>query len=262
MTMSTSNGNGLNKAHGDSCFLKRIDKYFKISAADRLLLRALEEKEESYKAGESIVRYGAEIKDLYLVKEGWVKYHTSFNNGETCVADIKLPGDFAGFYGVISRAAITNITAVDNVTVCPFPLRRLNELFQQSPQISLIFFTMMSRQNSFLLERLKGVGKIEAIQQVAYFILLIALRVGEINRIEENRFYWPIDQSTFGDLLGLSSVHINRCLTELKQKKLIEYSRSSMRILDVPKLENFCEFNRLLKNIDYSAGHVLDQAQL
>jgi CRP/FNR family transcriptional regulator, anaerobic regulatory protein len=248
----------LTSGYGESCFLKRLSKYYDISSSDRLLLKALEEKEESFKAGESILKVGAEARYIYLVKEGWVKYHTSFNNGETSVSDIKLPGDLMGLFAITSRQSITNITAIDAATICPFPVEKLQELFRQSPRLAMIFFSMLSRENSFLIERIKGVGKIEAIQQVAYFILLLALRVGDIHQIEENRFYWPIDQSTFGDLLGLSSVHINRCLTDLKQKKLIEYSRSSMKVLDIAKLEQFCEFNKVLKNIDYSGEIILN----
>lgn len=245
----------------ESCFVKRLSKYYELSASDRLLIKALEEKKEVYKPGETIVKLGNEAQYIYLVYEGWVKYHSLFNNGETCVSDIRLPGDMLGLFTFASKAAITNITAVDTVTVCPFPIEKLQVIMRESPSLALIFFSMMSRENTFLLERLRGVGKIEAVQQVAYFILLIALRVGDINRIEENRFYWPIDQSTFGDLLGLSSVHINRCLIELKNKKLIEYSRNAMKIMNVEKLEELCEFNKLLKRIDYRGERLTEALQ-
>lgn len=244
------------EGYGDSCFVKRLSKYYELSSSDRLLIKALEEKKEVYKSGESIVKIGGDTQYIYLVYEGWVKYHSLFNNGETCVSDIKLPGDMLGLFAFTSRQAITNVTAVDTVTVCPFPVDKLQVLIRESPSLSLVLFSMMSRENTFLLERLRGVGKIEAVQQVAYFILLIALRIGDINRIEENRFYWPIDQSTFGDLLGLSSVHINRCLIELKNKKLIEYSRNAMKIINIEKLEELCEFNKLVKNIDYRADRI------
>lgn len=244
--------------YGESCFLKRLSKYYNISSADQLILKALEEKKENYKPGESIIRIGADTNHIYLVSEGWVKYHSLFNNGESSVTDIKLPGDMMALYAITSKISITNVTAIDNVSICPLPLDRLQVIFKESPTLAVILFSMMSRENSFLLERLKGVGKIDAVQQVAYFILLIALRIGDINRIEDNRFYWPIDQSTFGDLLGLSSVHINRCLIELKNKKLIEYSRNAMKILNVEKLEELCEFNKLIKVIDYRAERILE----
>lgn len=243
---------------GDSCFIKRLSKYYDLSTSDQLIIKALEERKEIYKPGETILKLGAETSHIYLVYEGWIKYHTLFNNGETCVSDIKLPGDMVGLFSFTSRLSITNITAIDTATLCPLPIERLKVIFKESPSLAVIFFSMMSRENSFLLERLKGVGKIEAVQQVAYFILLIALRIGDINRIEDNRFYWPIDQSTFGDLLGLSSVHINRCLIELKNKKLIEYSRNAMKILNVEKLEELSEFNKLVKRIDYRAERMMD----
>ncbi len=242
--------------HTDSCFVKRLSKYYDLSSADRLLIKALEDKKEVYKPGESIVKMGGETHHLYLVYEGWVKYHSLFNNGESCISDIKVPGDMLSLFAFTSNVSITNISAVDTVTVCPFPVDKLQVILRESPSLSLVLFSMMSRENTFLLERLRGVGKIEAVQQVAYFILLMALRIGDINRIEENRFYWPIDQSTFGDLLGLSSVHINRCLIELKNKKLIEYSRNAMKIVNVEKLEELCEFNKLIKRIDYRAERV------
>lgn len=238
--------------YGDSCFVSRLAKYFDLSTADRLLLKTLEDTQEHYEAGDQIVTYGKDVTHLYLVKEGWVKCHTAFNNGEQCVTDVKLPGDMLGLFSLTARSALMSMTAIDAVELCPFPIDRLQTLFAESPRLAMIFFSIMSRENSFMLERVRGVGKIEAVQQVAYFILLIALRVGGIRRIEENRFYWPIDQRTFGDLLGLSSVHINRCLIELKNKKMIEYSRNSMKIVDVEQLEALCEFNKHIKVIDYS----------
>jgi Crp-like helix-turn-helix domain len=54
---------------------------------------------------------------------------------------------------------------------------------------------------------------------------------------------WPITQAEIGDALGLSTVHVNRSLQELRGDGLIELGGGSLRILDWDRLQHAGEFD-------------------
>jgi CRP-like cAMP-binding protein len=55
----------------------------------------------------------------------------------------------------------------------------------------------------------------------------------------------PITQSQIGDALGLSSVHVNRTLMELRSAGLIRLEKGTLTILDEKGLKDAGEFDPL-----------------
>ena len=79
-------------------------------------------------------------------------------------------------------------------------------------------------------------------EKVAHFILEVGLRLHNIFGDMDNVYEFPIKQEEIGDILGLSTVHVNRSMNELKRHHYIEYDRSSIKILDRQKLFNLAGF--------------------
>jgi CRP-like cAMP-binding protein len=69
--------------------------------------------------------------------------------------------------------------------------------------------------------------------------------------IDSNVFSFPITQEVVGELLGITSVHVSRCMTALEQKKLIRKSRSAIKLLEPELLAEYTGFD---ENMIY--GHI------
>ena len=59
----------------------------------------------------------------------------------------------------------------------------------------------------------------------------------------ERSIPWPITQSEMGDALGLSLVHVNRTLQDLRRRGLIEVENRRVAIPDLRRLELLADFD-------------------
>jgi hypothetical protein len=73
-------------------------------------------------------------------------------------------------------------------------------------------------------------GRQTAYERVAHFLLEVQRRLEIAGLGDGQRFPLPLTQEIMGDALGLSIVHVNRTLQQLRRERLIEL-RSGVTIL-------------------------------
>jgi CRP-like cAMP-binding protein len=93
-----------------------------------------------------------------------------------------------------------------------------------------------------LREWLLNVGRRSSIERLAHLFCELHLRLRAVGRADEDRFDLPVTQQDLADTTGMTSVHVNRLLRELRQKGLIELRHKHLTILDLPRLRELAEF--------------------
>ena len=63
-----------------------------------------------------------------------------------------------------------------------------------------------------------------------------------MGRVTDNGYAFPLTQTQIAETMGLSDVHVNRTLRELRVLGLIHLKRRVLTILDVERLKAFCDF--------------------
>lgn len=229
-----------------TCIVKKLQLYADLSEDDKKLLMALQEEEEDFKAGEIIRKKGENSDHIYVVKHGWAYLSLTIDKDIRSIFDLKMDGDFVGINELSFNESLYDLVALTNVTVCPFPRKNLDIIFGKSRTLSRAFYSILSRQQALIYERIVSLGRRTALEKVAHLILEIALRYGNGIGIDASeKIDFPIRQEHLGDLLGLSSVHINRSMNELKRHGYITYDRNSLQLLDLDRLFNLANFNPL-----------------
>jgi CRP-like cAMP-binding protein len=69
------------------------------------------------------------------------------------------------------------------------------------------------------------------------------IRLGIVGLSHGNSFDFPMTQVELGECLGLTSVHINRTLQELRRRDLVEFQNRRVTIKDVDALKQVAEFD-------------------
>ena len=59
----------------------------------------------------------------------------------------------------------------------------------------------------------------------------------------DNSYDFPLTQVELGECLGLTAVHVNRTLQELRRKRLVELQNRRVTIVDLPALKAVAEFD-------------------
>ncbi|MBV9043950.1 MAG: Crp/Fnr family transcriptional regulator [Alphaproteobacteria bacterium] len=194
-------------------------------------------------AKEDIIREGAEPTDVHLVLDGIACRYKMLPDGKRSIAALKIAGDFCDLHAAILGRMDDAVGTLTPCTIVDLPRATIDDLTHNHPRITQALWWATLVDKSILREWLVSMGKRSADRQVAHFFCELLLRHQAVNRATENSFGFPLTQEEMGDILGLSAVHVNRVMQQLKESGLIRQSGRTIIIPNVAALKDYAAFN-------------------
>jgi CRP-like cAMP-binding protein len=96
---------------------------------------------------------------------------------------------------------------------------------------------------SIFREWVANLGSRDALQRLAHLFCELASRLEVVDLVEDERFCLPLRQVDLADACGLSTVHINRTVQELRRRHLLRWESQTVEIIDRDALEELAEFD-------------------
>jgi CRP-like cAMP-binding protein len=115
-------------------------------------------------------------------------------------------------------------------------------LLAVDPTLAVALSWANAHEEAVLAERLASLGRRSAHERVAHLFCELWRRLHLLGLAEDDRFPLPITQEDLADTLGLSAVHINRTLRQLRSEGLIETGSNHVRVLSMAGLEAIAGF--------------------
>jgi CRP-like cAMP-binding protein len=101
-----------------------------------------------------------------------------------------------------------------------------------------------SRDEAMLVEHLVGLGRRNAAERTAHFLLELAARLRLVGLGDKKGYACPLSQYLMADALGLSAVHVNRVLCELREGGMVTFQNGQVVFDDFDALVTFADFDR------------------
>lgn len=152
--------------------------------------------------------------------------------GERQIITFPVPGDCVGLRNVLLRTSDHSFSALTDIVVSPVEISRMLELFAEFPHIGSAILWSTSRDEAITVEHLASVGRRSALERTAHFFLELSDRLQLVGLLEGAEYSCPLTQYDLADALGLSSIHVNRVLRELRQLKLLTFHDHIVTIHD------------------------------
>lgn len=208
--------------------VRRLSALSRLSDAELELLRALGDRRDRRAAGEELVAEGERARPQFIVS-GWACRQRVLPDGRRQIFSLLLPGD--GF-GLTSRpgtelASLHALTALEMVDAQPLQDALLAG---RAPGVARALALIETIEQRLLLDQVVRLGRQTAYERVAHFLLELQRRLEVAGLGDSQRFPLPLTQEVMADALGLSIVHVNRTLQQLRRERLIEL-RSGVTIL-------------------------------
>ncbi|MEE4350129.1 MAG: Crp/Fnr family transcriptional regulator [Pacificimonas sp.] len=227
----------------NSCFIDKLQHYLPLTPVEKQALGKLEEDPKPYEPGSVIFEEERDSADhLYVVQEGRVHTSTLLADGTRAILRISFPGDFLGTNSIPFRDAVSTAVVAVPSKLCRFPRKGLRPIFEDHPRIAALFYAVAMLENVSMQDRLKSVGRTEGTARVGALILESLCRLRITNRDMTNRFDMHMTQADMGDAVGLTNIHVNRCLKQLAADGLIERQGSVIKVLDEARLRSESHF--------------------
>jgi CRP-like cAMP-binding protein len=189
------------------------------------------------KAGCDLFRLGEKGEAIYSLVEGWVALYNLLEDGRRQILQFALPGTVLAF--VPKQGAVMNYSAqaLTDAVVAIIPHKNLGRLARECPEIGMQLAGLIAHDRSLAYDQLSSVGRRSARERVAHLLLELFLRSRMRwpgHRGEE--MHLPLTQEHIGDATGLTGVHVNRVLRDLRKDGILEFHYRRLRILNPDKL--------------------------
>ncbi len=182
--------------------------------------------------GTTILMEGANSPQLYTVLSGMGTRFKTLENGRRQVINFLLPGDFTGLQAGLMGAMQHSVAATTSMVLCVFRRSDLWDLFRNHPERAYDLTWIAAVEEHFLGETIASIGQRDATQRIAWALLRIFERLRAVGLGTGKTVPLPYRQHDIADLLGLSLVHTNKVLSNLRQRRLATWSDGTLSIND------------------------------
>lgn len=194
--------------------------------------------------GQDLFSPGDACNAVFNLLDGWVSLYNLLEDGGRQILHFALPGAVLGFHPADGAAATYGAQALTEVRVCIIPREALTLLSKKYPEIGMRLAGLTSRDQNLAYARLTSIGRRSAQERVAHLLLELFIRYRVQwpgHNIEEMNL--PLTQEHIGDALGLTGVHVNRVLNNLKNMSVVEFHHRKLRILNPDKLVEIADLD-------------------
>lgn len=221
---------------------QKLESLCPLDDTDRLLLTSSKVEPRIVAAHQDLIREGDVPSDVHLITTGFAIRYKLLRDGSRQILAYLLPGDFCDLHVFILNEMDHCIATLSVCTVVNIPRDTILHLTER-PAIARALWWATLVDESTLREALVNMGRRRADERVGHFLCEILVRLEVVGLVSNNSFELPLTQVDLADTMGLSPVHINRVLMDLRGRKLIALSRKSLAVLDVEGLMAFSGFN-------------------
>ena len=222
--------------------IRKLEGFVDLSEADRAMLEQISADSRSVKSRTDLICEGDTPDGVFLVMEGMACRQKMRADGSRQIMAYLLPGDFCDLDVALLDKMDHSISTLSSCKVVHIPPDTIAELMQRHPQLARAMRMSTLVDEATLREWLMNVGRRSALERIAHLFLELLVRLQVVGLADDGSYALPLTQFELADSTGLSNVHVNRSLQELRRRGLIEFKSGRLTILNLPRLKGIGEF--------------------
>ena len=222
---------------------RKLNNYLPLSGADELQLVDALEGGRQIKASGDILLEGDDPRAVNVVLDGWACHFKQFEDGRRQITGLLVPGDSCDPHIFLLRRMGHGLMAVTPVLLAQLPGWALQDLTARSATLKEAFerdtLAVLATQREWI----ASLGRRSAMERLAHLFCELYARLEAVGLTDGPDCAMPLTQSHLADVLGQTSVHVNRTLQELRGAGLISLRNRRLTIHDRDGLSRLGLFN-------------------
>ena len=224
--------------------VRRLDALRRLSEAGIAAIRtAARERTVKSAAGEDLVCEGDRSESVRLFLSGWACRYKALEDGRRQIVSFILPGDTCDAHIYLLSSMDHSIASLTSVTYAELDRAAFERLMSADSSVAEALHCETLAARAIQREWAVNLGRRDALERVAHIICELFERLQTVGLTDANSFAFPVTQMDLADATGLSTVHLNRTLQELRAAGLITLRDRSLTIVDPPALASTAMFN-------------------
>jgi CRP-like cAMP-binding protein len=226
-----------------SRWLLRLERLGALSAPDRQRIADLPLKLVNFPAEREVISYGYSPSQCTLVLDGFLYSHKLVSRSRRQILSFFVPGDVADLPTLYLPMIDCGITTLGPAVLAVVPHRALKEVLNQSPTLARAFWRETLMQAAISREWVANLGSRDSLARVAHIVCELTVRLQAVGLARDLSFAMPWTQVDLADACGISNVHANRVVQELRMRGLVEWDSKRVKIRDWNSLVQLGDFN-------------------
>lgn len=222
---------------------RKLSTFVALSEVELAVLERLHQRRRTFVAGRDMVHQGQSDQAAYILSAGWVCSYKNQPGGTRQIVDFQIPGDFLGLRSVLLRTSDHSFEPIVDIKAAEVMTGDLMAAFAQTPRLAMAILWAASRDEAMVVEHLVGIGRRDADARMAHFLLELGSRLALVGMGSKEGFDCPLTQYHLADALGLSAVHVNRVLRQLRENELVTFRDGRVWFHDHDRLVELAEFD-------------------
>jgi CRP-like cAMP-binding protein len=214
-----------------------------IGAEEEQAIRALVSEVVEAPAHRLLTRAGQQLDRSTLLLDGWVARVKDLAGGQRQIAELNVAGDFTDLHGFTLKRLDHDVVTVTPCRIAIVPHERLLEMTERYPHLTRVYWFATNLDAAIHREWTLSLGRRDALARTAHLFCEMFVRLRIVGLKLEEGYDFPLTQVELGECPGLTSVHVNRTLQELRRRGLIELRARRLAILDWNGLQQAAEFD-------------------
>jgi CRP-like cAMP-binding protein len=165
-------------------------------------------------------------------------------DGRRQIIAIMLPGELSEKGPMLPFGSPEAIVAATELEAQVIARQDLLDLADSHPRILHALFYEELTRHAITREWVMLLGQRKATERLAYLLFETYARLRAMGMVSDQRFELPIPQPDVADILGMSTVHLNRTLQQLRRKGLVIWTGTRVELPDPTALANLAQFSR------------------
>lgn len=221
---------------------RKLEGFEALTEHDRCALNGLVPRIRQIGAHVDLIREGEVPENVHLILDGYACRYKVFPDGQRQIMAFLVPGDFCDLNVFILDEMDHNIGTISQCQVVDIPCASIDAITAHHPLVTRALWWCALVDEAILCEWMVNIGGRPPNQRIAHLMCELLLWLEAVGHVSGDSFPSPFTQTDIADTMGLSNVHVNRTMRELRSFGLITVQQRILTIRDPDRLKAYCRF--------------------
>ncbi|ANY77440.1 Crp/Fnr family transcriptional regulator [Microvirga ossetica] len=226
-----------------TALIRKLESIAPLAPEEKAALLRLPLRLKTVAADQDIVREGDTPSECCLVVEGFACRYNTTAEGKRQILSFHISGDIPDLQSLHLSVMDHNLGTLVPSKLAFIQHDDLRSLMRNYPRLGDLFWRDTLIDAAIFRQWIVGLGRREAHGRIAHLLCEVLVRLRAVELAEDHAFTLPVTQAELAGALGISTVHVNRVLQELRAENLIAWRGNTLKVLDWEGLQKAGEFD-------------------
>ena len=243
MAINVDGSMNLQTLTGVDRLILRLRQRDDVSAEEANAIRAIVAPPQGYPARDVVVGEGQPIERSALLVDGLMGRFTDMRDGERQISQLHVAGDFPDLHSFTLKRLDHGIMALTDCEISWVTHDAIRQLIEDFPHLGRLLWLSTNLDAAIHRAWTVSLGRRDAVARLAHLLCELQVRLEIVGLADPTGYPLALTQADLANCLGLTSVHVNRVLRELRERGLVTFRGGHVTVADAAGLRAIAEFS-------------------